>query len=202
MWSMFNINAKLCRSISKMMLFFVRSFLQVWRKKLSHGSRSYRIGSVTSFADFSVRFSQAYMMQIQDSKRANNLSEVVEHPQESFKQYVNRFEAAVNLIVNPDQFMAYTTFIKRIMHDPNTHNHPMLSNLIVRHIEKYEDAQQTILHFLKLGAMQESSTPSGHKWAKKEDHDIKWRRHERRTIPLKLDLPQLIASHIYQSTKG
>lgn len=49
--------------------------------------------------------------------------------------------------------MAYSVLIKGLMHDLDMCNHPMLSNLIVNHIEKYRDAQQTINSFLKLEAM-------------------------------------------------
>lgn len=61
--------------------------------------------------------------------------EIVKNTQESFWQFVDRFEVAFKLVVNPDQFMTYTTPIKELMHDPDMHNHPLLSNLVLSHLE-------------------------------------------------------------------
>lgn len=42
---------------------------------------------------------------------------------------MDRFEAALKLGVNLDQFTTYTVIIKRLMHGPTTYNHPILCNL-------------------------------------------------------------------------
>lgn len=79
--------------------------------------------------------------------------------------------------------MAYTAFIKELMHDPD-----MLRNLVASYIEKYKDVQQSIYNFLKLKAMQKRSTASSRKCPrKKEEHEIKQLCHEKRIVTLELD---------------
>lgn len=85
---------------------------------------------------------------------------------------MDKFEVTLKLIVNLDQFMAYTASNKWLMHDPTMHNHPLLINLIVSHIEMYQDAQQTISSFLKLEAIGEKFPFTDCKLAQKEDNRV------------------------------
>lgn len=81
----------------------------------------------------------------------------------------------------------------------------MLYNLVAIRNEKYKDAQQSIYNFLKLEAMQEKSTSSKNKRARKmKEREIRWLCHERRVVSLELDQAPLITSisQICQSTKG
>lgn len=106
-----------------------------WYKQLPHGG-------ITSFVDLSARYAHAcYVLQIREPKHIDSLFEVVKLLEETLKQCVGRFEGGIRLVVDPDQCMAYIAFIKRLMHDPDTYNHPMLSNLVASRIKKYKDAQ-------------------------------------------------------------
>lgn len=69
---------------------------------------------------------------------------------------MDRFEVTLKFVANPDQFMIYTAFIKRLMHDHAVRNHLILNYLVVRHIEKYQDAQLIIFCFMKLKVLKRS----------------------------------------------
>lgn len=113
---------------------------------------------------------------------------------------MDQFEAGFRLIVDPNQWMSYTAFIKGLMHDLDIHIHLILSNLVASHVEKYEDAHKAYNNFLKLKAKHEKSISSKCKCAtKKEEHKVKQPCQERKTVPLELDLPLLTyeISYIY-----
>lgn len=63
--------------------------------------------------------------------RSRSLFEIVKGPQESLRQFVDRFEATLKLISSPNQFTAYAAFIKRLLHDSAIRDHPILSNLVM-----------------------------------------------------------------------
>lgn len=109
--------------------------------------------SGTFFVDLSTQFVQTYALLIQKPKWTNSLFEVVKYPQEFLKNFMDRFEAALKFVANPDQFLTYTTFMRRLMHDPTACNHSMLNNLVVGCIKRYRDAQPIISCFLKLVAL-------------------------------------------------
>lgn len=47
------------------------------------------------------------------------------------------------------------------MHDPAMHNNPILGNLVIYRIEKYQNFQPIISHFLKLEALRRSCQELG-----------------------------------------
>lgn len=103
---------------------------------------------------------------------------------------MDRFEAEFRLLVNLDQCTGYMTIIKELIPDPDTYNHPLLSNLVVSHIEKYKNWQQSICNFLKLEALPEKNTSYSYKHAQKEEeHVLRRPCHERRIVLLELDRP-------------
>lgn len=84
------------------------------------------------------------------------------------------------------------------------HNQPMISNLVIGRIEKYQDAQHIICCFLKLDAIRENSSFSNHEQAQKEDNrENNWPHHDKATILFEPNWSLLTApiSQIYQSTK-
>lgn len=93
-------------------------------------------------------------MQIQYAKRIDSLFKIVKKPQESFELFVDRFKAALNLIVNPSQIMTHVTFIKGLMHDLVARIHSIPEQFSDgHHIKKYQDAYPIIFRFLKLEAL-------------------------------------------------
>lgn len=78
------------------------------------------------------------------------------HYQELFKQFMDRFKAALKLVVSPDQLMAHMAFVKGLMHDLIICNHRILENLVISRIERYQDAQPIIFCFLNLETLWDS----------------------------------------------
>lgn len=80
-------------------------------KGLSYSSNNCYLVVSLYFADLSRWFAQSHALQIQDCKRTDNPFKVVKYSKKTFKKFVDRFEA-LKLFTNPDQFAAYTIFIK------------------------------------------------------------------------------------------
>lgn len=123
---------------------------------------------------------------------------MIKSSKKSFEQYVHRFEEALILVVNPDQYTAYTTFTRRLLHDSSACDHLMLINLVTGCIKKYQDAKPTISYFLILETMKRSYVnPSGWKQVHKKDdkhpHEAKWSHIDKRHPSLKPALPILLA---------
>lgn len=152
--------------------------------------------SLTFFADLSTRLMQTYALHILEPKQTYNLFEVV----------VDRFEATLKFVANPDQFMAYTAFVMGLIHGYVARNHHILHNLAVKRIEKYKDAQPLISCFLKLKASKRSYPSTGQVHACKESDDFtreaKHMLQNKKLASSEPNLPLLIAqiSQIHQST--
>lgn len=81
--------------------------------------------------------------------------------------------------------MAYTAFIKRLIHDAAMRNYPILSNLVIGRIEKYQDAQPIISCFLKLELLWENLAKN--EQTKEVDTyawESMWARHNKKAVPL------------------
>lgn len=60
------------------------------------------LDSITSFADLSKRFAQAYDLQIEDGKWTDIFFEIAKYSYESFNQFVDWFEEVLKLFTNLD----------------------------------------------------------------------------------------------------
>lgn len=104
--------------------------------------------------------------------------------------------------------MAYTAYIKGLLHDPAPHGHPILSNMVTGRIKKYQDAQLIISSFLNQEALKKlysdsTSREQGHKRDGEYSSETKQSRFKNRRATLEPMLPPLLTmiSYVYQAIK-